>query len=154
MSSNLGGGFNGISPKQTITNYKSSEGVMMRRVLVKSWNTPYARGVVNGRSRVVTPFRAINNSGDFLGRVQYSCGGPNPTNATRPGYAIRIRNMFQNCDTSGVPASSTNVKYVPDSSDYTTFKKQQAINRNYNDKTFGGDDHHGSYTAYMRVSRF
>ena len=146
---NLGGAIQGKSPKQTITNYKSSDQVMMRRVLVKSWNTAYATGTVNNKSRVTTPFRAVNNSGDFLARKQYSCGGPNPTNADKPGWKSRIRNMFSNCDGTGIPPSSTNVKFVADSSDYSKFRKQRAVNANYNDKTFGGDQNNASFVARM-----
>jgi hypothetical protein len=156
MSGNniLGGGFNGISPKQSIGNYKSGEQVISRKIVVKAWNKAYANGTVNGKGRVTTPFRAINNSGDFLGRVQYSCGGPNPTNADYPGWKSRIRSMFNNCDGSGIPASSTNVKFVADSSDYSKFKKYSAINKIYNDNSFGGDQSHASYTATMAIRRF
>jgi hypothetical protein len=158
MSSNnrstLGGGIPGIAPKQTITNYKGGDQVISRRVVVKSWNTPYATGTVNGRNRVTTPFRAVNNSGDFLGRVEYTCGGPNPTNADKPGWKSRIRNMLSNCDGSGVPASSCNVKFVADSSDYSRFKKNRAINQLYNDSTFGGDQSNASYVPMMGVRRF
>ena len=151
--SKLGGGpYNGYSPKQTITNYKGSEQVMMRRILRDGWNTQYATGIVNDLSRVTTPFRAVNNLGDFLSRTQYSCGGPNPTNASRPGYKSRIGTMWSNCDGTGVPASSCNVKFVSDSSDFTTFKKQQAVNRNYNDLGFGGYNN-GSYVNLMAVRR-
>jgi hypothetical protein len=150
----LGGAIQGKSPQQTINNYKSSDQVMTRRVLVKSWNTAYATGSVNNKSRVTTPFRAVNNSGDFLGRQHYSCGGPNPTNADKPGWKSRIRNMFSNCDGTGIPPSSTNVKFVADSSDYAKFKKQRAINLNYNDSTFGGDQHNASFVARMGVHRY
>ena len=64
-TNNLGGPFQGYSPQQSISNYKDGNQTNMRRVLVKSWNTNYARGNVNGRNRVTTPFRAVNNSGDF-----------------------------------------------------------------------------------------
>jgi hypothetical protein len=149
----LGGGIKGISPKQTINNYKGSDQVMSRRLVVKSWNTAYATGIVNGKSRVTTPFRAVNNSGDFLGRVQYSCGGPNPTNADKPGWKSRIRSMFSNCDGSGVPASSTNTRFVADSSEYCKFKKNRAINLNYNDSSFGGDQNHASFVNRMAIHR-
>jgi hypothetical protein len=149
----LGGGINGTSPNQTITNYKSSDQVMSRRVVVKSWNTAYATGIVNGKSRVTTPFRAVNNSGDFLGRIHYSCGGPNPTNANKPGWKNRIRSMFSNCDGSGVPASSTNTRFVADSSEYCKFKKHRAINLNYNDLSFGGDQNHASFVNRMAIHR-
>ena len=150
----LGGGIKGVSPKQAITNYKGSDQVMSRRLVVKSWNTAYATGLVNGKSRVTTPFRAVNNSGDFLGRIQYSCGGPNPTNASKPGWKSRIRNMFSNCDNTGVPASSTNTRFVADSSEYAKFKKNRAINLNYNDVSFGGDESNASYVDRMAIRRF
>jgi hypothetical protein len=149
MSTNLGNGIKGISPKQTITNYKGSDQVMSRKLVVKSWNTAYANGIVNGKSRITTPFRAVNNSGDFLGRVHYNCGGPNPTNADKPGWKSRIRNMFNNCDKTGIPASSTNVKFVADSSEYSKYKKLRAINVNYNDSSFGGDQSNASFVSRM-----
>lgn len=71
---NLGGGITGISPKQSYQNYKGTSQVLSRKIVVKAWNTAYATGTVNGKTRVTTPFRAVNNSGDFLGRVHYSCG--------------------------------------------------------------------------------
>jgi len=151
--SNLGGGFQGISPKQTINNYKDSGQVMTRRVLVNSWNGAYASGTVNGLQRVTTPFRAVNNSGDFLGRQNYICGGPNQVNAGKPGMRGRIGSIISQCDATGVPSSTCNVKFVADSSDYITYKKQRAIGQNYNDLSNGGDQSHASYVPLMRVRR-
>jgi len=76
---------NGISPKQTLTNYKDGEQSLDRGVLRRGWNQLYASGTVNGRNRVITPFRAVNNLGDFLARPNYVCGGPNQVNASKPG---------------------------------------------------------------------
>jgi hypothetical protein len=149
-SSNLGGPFRGFSSKQTITNYKTSELVNTRSVLRNAWNTPYATGTYNNNNRVITPFRAVNNSGDFLARKNYSSGGPTPTNASKPGYGRLIGRLWTNTDETGVPASSCNVKYVADSSEYSKFKRQQANNRNYNDLSQGGYQN-SSYDALMRV---
>ena len=149
-SSNLGGPFRGFSSKQTITNYKTTELVNARNVLRDAWNTPYATGAYNGNTRVITPFRAVNNSGDFLSRKNYSSGGPNPTNASKPGYGRLIGRMWANTDTTRVPASSCNVKFVADSSEYSKFRRQQANNRNYNDLSQGGYQN-SSYDALMRV---
>ena len=149
-TSNLGGPYQGFSSKQTITNYKTSETTAMRRVLRMGWNTAYAKGTVNGQTRVITPFRAVNNSGDFLARKNYSSGGPNPTNASRPGYARKIGSIWSNTDATGVPASSCNVKFVADSSEFTKFRKQQANNRNYNDASQGGYTN-SAYSSLMRV---
>lgn len=152
--SDLGGGpYNGYSPVQTINNTKSSDQVMMRRVLRSGWNTSYATGTFNGKSRIVTPFRAVNNLGDFLGRENYVCGGPNQVNASKPGWKGRIGSIISQCDGSGVPSSTCNVKYVPDSSEYTKFRKLQVHNQNYNDISNGGDQHNASFVDLMRVRR-
>jgi hypothetical protein len=149
----LGGGpYNGWSPIQTIGNEKSSEQVMARRLLVKSWNTAYVGGSYNDNARIVTPFRAINNLGDFLQRKNYVCGGPNQVNADKPGWKGRIGSIISNCDGTGVPSSTCNVKYVPDSSDYIKFKKLQAQNQNFNDLKNGGYNN-SSYVPLMAVRR-
>lgn len=57
-------------------------------------------------------------------------------------------------DGTGIPSSTCNVKYVYDGSDYTTFKKNQAINRTYNDYSFGGNASSGSQSAWRRVHHF
>lgn len=130
---NLGGGIQGFSPTQTSGNEKSADDVMLRRIVTKSWNTPYANGVYGGKKRAIGPFRAITNTGDFLSRDNYSCGGSNAVNS-RPGlYGLMLRSIPQNCDGTGIPPSATNTKYVPDSSDYITYKKQRQANLMYND---------------------
>jgi hypothetical protein len=149
----LNGPYNGYSAKQTITNYKDSGQVMMRRVLVKSWNTQGAIGAINGRKRIVTPFRAVNNLGDFLARPNYICGGPNQINKTYPGRQGPMGSIMSKCDGSGVPGASCNPKFVPDSSDYVTYKRQMAVNKNYNDLKNGGDQSNASYVARERVRR-
>lgn len=148
----LGGPYNGYSPKQTINNYKDSNSVMMRRELRRSWNTQYATGVVEGRSRIITPFRAVTNSGDFLARTNYVCGGPNPSHLSRGGIHQRFGSIVSKCDGTGIPASATNGKFVADASDYTKFKRQSAYNKNYNDLSNGGYNN-ASYVNLMAVRR-
>jgi hypothetical protein len=149
-TSPLGNGpFNGYSPKQTITNYKDSEQTTVRTILRRSWNNTQAVGTINGKNRIITPFRAVNNLGDFLARQNYVCGGANQTHGDKPGWNSRIRGIMSNCDGSGVPAGAGNQRFVSDTSDYTTFKKQRAIVKTYNDKSFGGDDHHASFVPLM-----
>ena len=152
-SANLGGPYQGYSPMQTIDNFKNSDNVIARKVLVKSWNTPYATGTYNGKKRIVTPFRAVNNLGDFLGRVNYVCGGPNQVNANKPGWKGHIGSIISRCDGSGVPSSTCNTRFVPDSSDYTKFRKYQAMNKNYNELKNGGDANNASYISQMAVHR-
>ena len=147
----LGSNLSGIAPKPTIIGKKDSQDALTRRILRDGWNTAYANDTFNGKNRVITPFRAINNSGDYLSRTNYVCGGPAPLNKSKPGY--RVGSMISRCDTSNVPSSSCNVKFVADSSDYIKFKKQAAINKNYNDNTNGGDQSHASYVNIMAIRR-
>ena len=91
--------------------------------------------------------------GDFLGRVNYSCGGPNPENASKPGYGRLIRSVPQQCDSTGIPPTTCNPRFVPDSSDYIRYRKQRAMNQNYNDLKNGGDRNNGDYVPLMHVRR-
>ncbi len=144
---------NGISPKQTINNYKSSDQVLTRHILRSAWNQKYATGKVGDNNRVITPFRAVNNLGDFLSRTDYVCGGSNQVNASKPGWKGHIGSIINQCDGTGVEASVCNPKFVPDASDYIKYKKQQAFNTNYNDTSFGGDESNGSFVSMMAARR-
>jgi hypothetical protein len=144
----LGGPFNGYSPQQTITNYKDSDVINMRRVLIRSRSALNVKDTINNKGRVLTPFRAANNLGDFLGRQYYVDGSePNPQSASRPGYARLIGSAISNRDGTGVTGASCNPKFVSDSSDYIKFKRQSATNRNFNDLAFGGYNN----AAYSRI---
>jgi len=151
-TNNLGGPFRGYSPQQSISNYKDSSNVMARKELVKSWNTAYATGTVNGKKRITTPFRAVTNTGDFLSRTNYICGGPNPANNTHATAArqLGLGGIMNACDATKIQPSSCNVKFVADSSDYTKFRRQTACNKNYNDLKFGGYNH-SAYVPLMSV---
>jgi len=151
-TSNLGGPRNGHSAPQNSLNYKDGNITAMRSVLRRGWNTQFANGIVNNVKAIQTPFRLANNSGDFLSRKNYICGGSNPSDAMKPGKGHRFGSLLDNCDSSQIPGSYTNVKFVPDSSDYTRFRKQQAYVRNYNDITNGGS-RNASYVDLMRVRR-
>jgi hypothetical protein len=150
---NLGGPYKGYSPQQTLKGFNNFDDIRTRQILRNGWNTAYATGTFNGKARVITPFRAVNNSGDFLARINYSCGGSNQTNINKPGMRSIIGSVPQQCDGTGVPASSCNPRFVADSSDYTKFKRQQAANYNYNDLSPAGDNSNGSYVPLFRVRR-
>ena len=147
--SNLGGGFNGISPKQTNNAYKTSDDVLVRGVVRRVWN----KFNINN-SNALTPFRGVNNLGDFLVRRDYVCGGPNQVNSNISGVRMNGGAVRSQCDSTGVEAASCNTKFVADSSDYITFRKQRAMNKNYNDSSNGGDQSNASASAIKRVHRF
>jgi len=145
----------GISPIQTINNYKDSEQTAIRSILRRSWNQKYATGNVNGHARAIGEFKAVSNIGDYLSRKNYACGNiPNPTQPDNVKWRSRIGGIMKQCDQTGVPCSNSNTKFIPDSSDYTTYRKQRALNRNYNDWSNGGDQSNASYVSQMAIRRF
>ena len=102
-----------------------------RKILSNGWNQENVIGTINGNTRILTPFRAANNLGDFLVRKNYVCGGPNQVNASKPGRKVSIGTILSACDGKGVEGASCNPKFVSDSSDYVRFRKLQAMNKNY-----------------------
>ena len=160
----LGGGFKGRMPQPIVDHDNSDQFARTRFTLRDAWNTTSNTG--SGYSkRIITPFRAVNNAGDLLSRQNYSCGGTCQSFQSRPGVN-GLRQRFGSISNScmadvfwsdiqiapQVPASACNGKFVYDSSDYIKFKKNQAVNRNYNDRSFGGDDYSTSQVA-VRHSR-
>jgi hypothetical protein len=168
----LGGGFQGYMPQAVQTTDKGSFGSNvfenMRFTLRNAWNTKYKAELLAAKKRqIVTPFRAVNNAGDLLCRDNYSCGGPCQSFQSRPqikGLRRQFGAISNSCVPSvvysvdqlapTVPASACNGKYVYDSSNYTTFLKQQAMVRNYNDKSNAGNDFSGSQSAYRAARRY
>ena len=167
---NSGGAINGYMPQQTQTvDKRYPEFEHIRFTLKNAWNTTYPSQLRrdNLTKPITTPFRAVNNAGDLLSRNNYSCGGTCQTPQSRPnlkGLRQRFGSTSVSCRPSviwslsqldsEVPSSTCNVKYVYDGSDYTKFKKNQAVNRNYNDRSFGGDDYKASQSAIRHVRRY
>ena len=162
----LGGGFPGVMPQSVMDHDNSDSFARTRFTLRDAWNTTSYSGSSNPK-RIITPFRAVNNAGDILSRENYSCGGSCQTPQRRPGLSglrQRFGSTSDACQASviwssiqldkTVPSSTCNVKYVYDGSDYTRFKKNQAVNRNYNDRSFGGNDSHTSQSAIRHIRRY
>tara|TARA_Y200000002_G_scaffold241287_1_gene199498 strand:+ start:82 stop:633 length:552 start_codon:yes stop_codon:yes gene_type:complete len=151
-----GGGIRGFIAKEVQDTYNESNYSTTRFTLREAWNTDYISGK-DADKRIITPFRAVNNAGDILSRKYYSCGGPTQTFQSRPGLnglRGRFGAITSNCDGSDIPPAACNVKYVYDSSDYVRFLKQQAVNRNYNDYSNGGNENSGSQSAYRAIRRY
>ena len=162
----LGGGFRGRMPQPIVDHDNSDSFARTRFTLRDAWNTTSTTGSSYPK-RIITPFRAVNNAGDLLSRENYSCGGSCQTFQSRPGLS-GLRQRFGSTSTAcqqsvvwssiqlnnEVPSSTCNVRFVYDGSDYTRFKKNQAVNRNYNDRSFGGNDSSGSQVAYRAVRRY
>jgi len=162
----LGGGFKGIMPQPVVDHDNSHEFSKTRFYLRDAWNTSSISGSSYPK-RIIGPFRAVNNAGDILSRQDYSCGGTCQSFQSRPGLK-GLRQHFGSISNSctpsvlyssnqlndAVPASACNGKFVYDSSDYINFRKKQAINRNYNDRSFGGNDYSGAQSAIRAIRRY
>ena len=162
----LGGGIRGIMPQPIVDHDNSDEFARTRFYLKDAWNTSSISGSSNPKKNI-GPFRAVNNAGDLLSRQNYSCGGPCQSFQSRPGLSglrARFGSNTNSCVPSviwslsqlnpTIPASACNVRFVYDGSDYTTFKKNQAINRNYNDRSFGGNDYSGAQSVMRSIKRY
>jgi hypothetical protein len=154
----LGKGINGFIPQAVTDTNNFDEYAQIRFTLRQAWNNTYPSQLKKSNvKRIITPFRAINNAGDILCREYYSCGGPCQTFQNRPGL-FGLRGHFgaihSHCDGTSVPPSACNTKYVYDSSDYITYLRNNAINKNYNDYSNGGDDFNTSQSSIRHVRRF
>jgi len=167
---NSGGAIRGYMPQQTQNVDKQyTEFEDIRFTLKNAWNTTYPSQLRrdNLKKPITTPFRAVNNAGDLLSRDNYSCGGTCQSFQSRPGLK-GLGNHFgavqSTCVPSAsynslqlinnIPASACNVKFVYDSSDYVTYLKQKAVNQNYNDLSYGGDQSNASQSAMRAIRRY
>jgi hypothetical protein len=167
-ASPLGGGLPGFIPQAVNDTNNYDEYAVTRFTLRQAWNTKYPSQLkVNDAKRIVTPFRAVNNAGDILCRENYSCGGPCQTFQSRPGLKglrTHFGHISDSCSPNplwsplqvnlNVPPSSCNGKFVYDSSDYITYLKQKAVNKNYNDLSNAGNKYSGAQSAWRAVRRY
>lgn len=167
---NAGGAIQGWMPQTTQNvNKMYPEYEQIRYTLKNAWNTTYPSQLRrnNLKRTITTPFRAVNNAGDLLSRDNFSCGGSCQTPQSRPGLRglrTRFGSVSVSCTPSAaynslqeiknIPAAACNVKYVYDSSDYITYLKQKAVNKNYNDFSNGGDDFKASQSAQRAIRRY
>ncbi len=155
--SKLGGGVPGFIPTGGFANMVVGGDISVsRRVLRSSFksNDVKHNGSVIAKA-TCGPFRASNFGGDVLSRHNQSCGATNQVTGTRGQLrGLKLGDSVSSSDcqklTNGVTPNqvklaSSNVKKVYDSSDYIRFKKLQAYNKTYNDKSFGGSNN-GSYS--------
>jgi hypothetical protein len=167
---NPGGAIKGWMPQTTqLTDKRYTEYEQIRYTLKNAWNTTYPSQLRrnNLKQSITTPFRAVNNAGDLLSRENFSCGGTCQTPQSRPGLhglKTHFGSVSTSCTPSAaynslqlikdIPAAACNVKFVYDSSDYVTYLKQKAINKNYNDLSYGGDQSNASQSSQRAIRRY
>jgi hypothetical protein len=154
----LGGPIKGYVAPPIVDMDNSDEFAFNRLVVRDAWTTT-APLIDKSQSTIknggITPFRLVNNAGDFYSRTNYSCGGGCQSFQSRPGMRGlkgRFGGILSGCDNSNVQPGTCNVKYVYDSSVYTTYLKQKAVNKVYNDSTYGGANN-GAQVAYRHSLR-
>jgi hypothetical protein len=150
--SNLGGGKQGSRPGAGFANSTfCADDAMKRKILRKSFGkSSFTRSDQQVIRSFAGPFRASTNQGDFLNRVGQSCGGSHQSNSNSISQ--------KDCGTTTLGISTTEVPlyygnrvYVSDSSLYTRFKNLDSTLKTYNDLSFGGDAHNGSYSFLRKV---
>lgn len=156
--SRLGGSINGFIPNAVNTTDNYDEYARTRFYLREAYNTKYGtQKTIQGlQARINTPFRLANNAGDPLSRKYYSCGGT-PAQIKRPqnnGLRGLYGNIQNLCDGTGIEPANCNIKFVYDSSDYIKYKKNNTMNKNYNDLSNGGNDYSSQQSALRRIRRF
>ena len=145
---NHGGAIKGWMPRgDYLTDKQFTSFTHVRQQLKQSWNNNYPSQLMNSlslKSPMITPFRAINNAGDLLDRKNYMCG-PNGSSCAPSviNNALQINN--------DIPAAATNVKFVYDSSDYVTYLKQRAINKNYHSYSNGGNNSNSNQSVLRNL---
>jgi hypothetical protein len=163
----FGFGMKGFSPQQVQDNdHTYADFEQPRFQVVQAWNNNYYRQIAATNAtrsysqkigRVITPFRAVNNAGDILSRPNYSCNTGCQTFQSRPnlhGLKQHFGSQKIQCDNTVVPAGTCNGKYVYDSSDYSTYLKQKALQKTYNNLSNGGNEHSGSQVAWRAIRRY
>jgi hypothetical protein len=109
-----------------------------------------------GNPQNITPFRRYFNAGDTAGSFN-SAPSPllgRPINQVGSSSMVsRLHAPQDGVSNQGEAFFTGNQKYVYDSSNYIKFKKLQAMNRNYNDSSYGGAGASTVSQALARVRR-
>jgi hypothetical protein len=104
---------------------------------------------------VITPFRRYFNAGDTAGTVNSSPSPQmgNPINQARSSSMVSRLHASGGGTQSGSAFYTGNPKFVYDGSDFMRYRKLKAINKNYNDSSFGGSGGSTVAEALARVRR-
>lgn len=169
---NLGGAQSGFQPKYGLigggANSNSGSGMVgsgerstHRHVMRRAFGNQVMHGL-SGQSPVqynkgTSPFRLAFSAGDVMGKVNEAANpkyGPvsNQVNGITRVTALGGYRSVADGVRYGSAAYSGNPKRVYDSSDYVRYRKLRAENKNYNDSSFGGDEHHSTQSALNIVT--
>lgn len=162
--SRLGGGLPGGQPRGGLIGGGSGgrfsgtgmEGGGQRELERLTLRRVFGNTCFPGNPSVITPFRRYFNAGDTAGSYNSAPSillGRPPDQVGASSMVSRIHAPQSGINNQGQAFYSGNQKYVYDSSNYIKFKKLQAVNRNYNDSSFGGAGASAVSSALFRVRR-
>ena len=137
-----------------------NERSVARKYLSRAFGNMYNSGLSSSpllyNKNVLGPFRTAYNAGDVItnnivhtdikyGRESNQVGGNNLSRLQIRGDGVGSQN--------GEAMYSGNPKFVYDGSDYIRFKKLQALNKNFNDWSYGGANNSQAQHAINRVRK-
>ena len=161
--SKLGGGIPGAMPRGGLIGGGSSgraggsgmEGGGERELNRLFLRRVFGNNAFPNNAAVITPFRRYFNAGDTAGTVN---SAPSPQ-LGKPINQVRSSSMVSRLHSNGGGTQtgsafySGNSRYVYDGSDFMRYRKLKAINKNYNDSSFGGAGGSTVSEALARVRR-
>ena len=157
----LGGGVPGAMPKGGLlgggagggrAGYSGMEGGGQREIQRLTLRRAFGNTKFPGNPSIITPFRRYFNAGDTNGTVNsYPSRLLGVTNQVTGNRMVSQLHATGGGNHYGNAFYSGNQKYVYDSSNYVSFRKLKAINKNYNDSSFGGASRSSVAEALRRV---
>ena len=131
-----------------------------RKQLKKAFGNIYNSGLKSSPllhdKSVLGPFRAATSAGDTVTLEYGSTNKKYGTEANLVGgnnFSRLQGNLGDGMSRNGIASYSGNPRYVYDGSDYIRFKRLMAINKNFNDKSYGGNSHNQEQHAINRVRK-
>lgn len=166
-SSVLGGGIPGQSSLKFGNTLVGGEVAKNRAILRRVFrNNNIKINDQNIGKKTCGPYKSAFSLGDGLTRLNKSCGASNQVKSSSRLSGITLGDSISNKDCSytinlngtdvnpiNLPFESGNYKFVSDQSNYTNFKTLEGINKTYNDKSFGGDDHHSTFSFIKNIRK-
>ena len=158
--SQLGGNSKGMQPMLHGHMDGGNDRALSRKYLSRAFGNMINRGLGTSpllyKNNVLGPFKTAFNAGDVVtnkiepnniryGKLPNQVGGNNLSRVQVRGDGTSGQN--------GNAMYSGNPKYVHAGSDYIRFKKLQALNKSYNDNSYGGASNSQSQHAINRVRK-
>lgn len=156
-SDNLGGG----KPGSQLGLYGFMDGgnerAVSRKYLTRAFGNLYNAGLRSSpalyNKNVLGPFRTAFNAGDVVTTNREPTNIKYGVEANKLGghNLARVYGHRDGITQGGNAMFSGNPRHVFDSSDYTRFRKLQAVNKTFNDKSYGGANNNNTQSVLRRV---